>query len=404
MINISVLGYGTVGSGVVEVLSMNQESISQKAGNEINVKYVLDLRDFPGDPIQEKVVHDFSVIANDPEVQIVVETMGGTKPAYDFVKEALEKGKSVCTSNKELVAKHGAELLAIAKENKVNFLFEASVGGGIPIIRPLNQSLTADEIDEITGILNGTTNYILTKMSTEGSDFDTVLKDAQAKGYAERNPEADVEGYDACRKIAILTSLAYGMQVDYEDIYTEGITKITDKDISYAKALGASIKIFGTSKKVDKKVYAMVAPMMINAEHPLYSVNDVFNGIFVHGNMLGDVMFYGKGAGKLPTASAVVADVVDAAKHLGTNIMTIWSKEKLELADIQDAKQKFFVRLSGSNADNEEKVNKLFGTVTTVDAGFADEYAFITEEVTEKDFADKAKSLGNMISRIRVAF
>lgn len=404
MINISVLGYGTVGSGVVEVLSMNQESISQKAGNEINVKYVLDLRDFPGDPIQEKVVHDFSIIANDPEVQIVVETMGGTKPAYDFVKEALEKGKSVCTSNKELVAKHGAELLAIAKENKVNFLFEASVGGGIPIIRPLNQSLTADEIDEITGILNGTTNYILTKMSTEGSDFDTVLKDAQAKGYAERNPEADVEGYDACRKIAILTSLAYGMQVDYEDIYTEGITKITDKDITYAKALGASIKIFGTSKKVDKKVYAMVAPMMINGEHPLYSVNDVFNGIFVHGNMLGDVMFYGKGAGKLPTASAVVADVVDAAKHLGTNIMTIWSKEKLELADIQDAKQKFFVRLSGSKADNEEKVNELFGTVTTVDAGFADEYAFITEEVTEKDFADKAKSLGNMISRIRVAF
>ncbi len=404
MINISVLGYGTVGSGVVEVLSMNQESISQKAGNEINVKYVLDLRDFPGDPIQEKVVHDFSIIANDPEVQIVVETMGGTKPAYDFVKEALEKGKSVCTSNKELVAKHGAELLAIAKENKVNFLFEASVGGGIPIIRPLNQSLTADEIDEITGILNGTTNYILTKMSTEGSDFDTVLKDAQEKGYAERNPEADVEGYDACRKIAILTSLAYGMQVDYEDIYTEGITKITDKDITYAKALGASIKIFGTSKKVDKKVYAMVAPMMINGEHPLYSVNDVFNGIFVHGNMLGDIMFYGKGAGKLPTASAVVADVVDAAKHLGTNIMTIWSKEKLELADIQDAKQKFFVRLSGSKADNEGKVNELFGTVTTVDAGFADEYAFITEEVTEKDFADKAKSLENMISRIRVAF
>lgn len=404
MINISVLGYGTVGSGVVEVLSMNQESISQKAGNEINVKYVLDLRDFPGDPIQDKVVHDFSIIANDPEVEIIVETMGGTKPAYDFVKEALEKGKSVCTSNKELVAKHGAELLAIAKENKVNFLFEASVGGGIPIIRPLNQSLTADEIDEITGILNGTTNYILTKMSTEGSDFDTVLKDAQAKGYAERNPEADVEGYDACRKIAILTSLAYGMQVDYEDIYTEGITKITDKDITYAKTLGASIKIFGTSKKVDKKVYAMVAPMMINGEHPLYSVNDVFNGIFVHGNMLGDVMFYGKGAGKLPTASAVVADVVDAAKHLGTNIMTIWSKEKLELADIQDSKQKFFVRLSGSKADNEEKVNELFGTVTTVDAGFADEYAFITEEVTEKDFADNAKNFDNMISRIRVAF
>ena len=275
MINISVLGYGTVGSGVVEVLNTNQESINKKAGNEINVKYVLDLRDFEGDPIQEKVVHDYSVIVNDPDVQIIVETMGGTNPAYQFVKEALEKGKSVCTSNKELVAKHGAELLEIARANKVNFLFEASVGGGIPIIRPLNQSLTADEIEEITGILNGTTNYILTKMSTEGSDFDTVLKDAQAKGYAERNPEADVEGYDACRKIAILTSLAYGMQVDYEDIYTEGITKITDKDITYAKALNASIKIFGTSKKVDDKVYAMVAPMMIDSKHPLYSVNDL---------------------------------------------------------------------------------------------------------------------------------
>ena len=404
MINISVLGYGTVGSGVVEVLNMNQESISQKAGHEINVKYVLDLRDFPEDPIQEKIVHDFSIIVNDPDVKIIVETMGGTNPAYQFVKEALEKGKSVCTSNKELVAKHGAELLAIAKEQKVNFLFEASVGGGIPIIRPLNQSLTADEIDEITGILNGTTNYILTKMSTEGSDFDTVLKDAQAKGYAERNPEADVEGYDACRKIAILTSLAYGMQVDYEDIYTEGITKITDKDIKYAKALDASIKIFGTSKKVDKKVYAMVSPMMINGSHPLFSVNDVFNGIFVHGNMLGDVMFYGKGAGKLPTASAVVADVVDAAKHLGTNIMTIWSSEKLELANIEDAEQKFFVRLSGAKAENEAKVKEVFGAVSEVDAGFTDEYAFITEEITEKVFKESISQFDNMISRIRVAF
>lgn len=404
MINISVLGYGTVGSGVVEVLKTNQDSINKKAGNEINVKYVLDLRDFEGDPVQEILVHDYNIIVNDPDVQIIVETMGGTNPAYQFVKEALEKGKSVCTSNKELVAKHGAELLAIAKEKKVNFLFEASVGGGIPIIRPLNQSLTADEIEEITGILNGTTNYILTKMSTEGSDFDTVLKDAQAKGYAERNPEADVEGYDACRKIAILTSLAYGMQVDYEDIYTEGITKITDRDIKYAKALEASIKIFGTSKKVDDKVYAMVAPMMINSNHPLYSVNDVFNGIFVHGNLLGDVMFYGKGAGKLPTASAVVADVVDAAKHVGTNIMTIWSSKKLELANIEEASQRFFVRLSGTKADNEAKVKSAFGDVVEVEAGFADEYAFITKECKEKDFADKIKEFDNFISRIRVAF
>lgn len=404
MLNISVLGYGTVGSGVVEVLNTNKDSITKKAGQEINVKYVLDLRDFPKDPIQEKIVHDFNIIANDPEVKIVVETMGGVKPAYDFVKTCLEAGKSVCTSNKELVAKHGAELLEIAKSKKVNFLFEASVGGGIPIIRPLNQSLTADEIEEISGILNGTTNYILTKMSQEGLDFDSVLKDAQDKGYAERNPEADVEGYDACRKIAILTSLAYGMQVDYEDIYTEGITKITDTDIKYAKALDASIKIFGTSRKEDEKVFAMVAPVMIDRNHPLYSVNDVFNGIFVKGNLLGDVMFYGKGAGKLPTASAVVADVVDAAKHLGTNIMTIWSSQKLELGNIDESKQRFFVRLSGDKAANEGKVKEIFGDVQVVDAGIANEYAFITDKVTEKTFKEAEIKLGNVVSRIRVDF
>ena len=404
MINIGVLGYGTVGSGVVEVLGTNQESINKKAGNEINIKYVLDLRDFPGDPIQEKIVHDYDVILNDPDVQIIVEVMGGVEPAYTFVKKALLEGKSVCTSNKELVAKHGAELLEIAKSKHINFLFEASVGGGIPIIRPLNQSLTADEIEEITGILNGTTNYILSKMSKEGLAFDEVLKDAQDKGYAERNPEADVEGYDACRKIAILSSLAFGMQVDYEDVYTEGITKITDVDMKYAKALNASIKLFGTSKNLNDEVYAMVAPMMISEEHPLSGVNDVFNGIFIRGNVLGDVMFYGSGAGKLPTASAVVADVVDAAKHLGTNIMTIWSSKKLELSDIKKAKQKFFVRLSGDKNSNIAKVNELFGTVTDVEEVVAGEYAFITEDITEGEFAKKQEALTNMLNRIRVGF
>ena len=404
MLNIGVLGYGTVGSGVVEVLNTNQESINKKAGNEINIKYVLDLRDFPGDPIQEKIVHDYDVILNDPDVQIIVEVMGGVEPAYTFVKKALQAGKSVCTSNKELVAKHGAELLEIAKSKHINFLFEASVGGGIPIIRPLNQSLTADEIEEITGILNGTTNYILTKMSKEGLAFDEVLKDAQDKGYAERNPEADVEGYDACRKIAILSSLAFGMQVDYEDIYTEGITKITDVDMKYAKALNASIKLFGTSKKVNDEVFAMVSPMMISEEHPLAGVNDVFNGIFVSGNVLGDVMFYGRGAGKLPTASAVVADVVDAAKHLGTNIMTIWSNKKLELSDIKKAKQKFFVRLSGDKNMNIAKVNELFGAVTDVEEVIAGEYAFITGEIAEGEFAQKQSELTNMLNRIRVGF
>ena len=314
MIQIAVMGYGTVGSGVVEVLNTNQASINKRAGDEINIKYVLDLRDFPGDPVESKLIHDFETIVNDPEIKIVVEVMGGVEPAYTFTKRCLEAGKSVCTSNKELVARHGAELLEIARERELNYLFEASVGGGIPIIRPLNSSLTADEITEITGILNGTTNYILTKMSYGGTDFDTALKDAQAKGYAERNPEADVEGYDACRKIAILTSLVSGRQVDYEDIYTEGITKITAEDIKYAKKMGRAVKLLAMSKKEDGKFFAMVAPFLIGEMHPLYSVNGVFNAIFAKGNVLGDVMFYGSGAGKLPTASAVVADVVDAAR------------------------------------------------------------------------------------------
>ncbi|MDF2950608.1 MAG: hypothetical protein K0S18_191 [Anaerocolumna sp.] len=403
MINIAILGYGTIGSGVVEVLGLNGDSISKKCGHEINIKYILDLKDFPGTPIENKIVHDFNIIANDPEIKIVVEVMGGVEPAYSFVKEAILRGKSVCTSNKELVAKHGAELLALSKEQKVNFLFEASVGGGIPIIRPLNQSLTADEIEEITGILNGTTNYILSKMTDEGADFDATLKEAQAKGYAERHPEADIEGYDACRKIAILSSLAFGMQVDFEDIYTEGITKITQTDIMYGKALGAKIKLLGTSKKEGNHVYAMVAPMMIFQNHPLYSVNDVFNGIFVRGNVIGDVMFYGSGAGKLPTASAVVADVVDAAKHLGTNIMTIWSSKKLELSSITHAKHKFFVRIADKDASVKEKVKELFGEVQEVFAeGVDNEYAFITQPIDEETYAKNASQIDNIVSNIRV--
>jgi len=403
MVNIAVLGYGTVGSGVLEVLNTNRESIKKRAGQEINVKYVLDRKEFPGDSVMDVLVNDYDVILNDPEVQVVVEVMGGVHPAYEFVKAALESGRSVCTSNKELVAKHGAELLEIARKKDINFLFEASVGGGIPIIRPLNQSLTADEIEEITGILNGTTNYILTKMSNEGSDFNTVLKDAQDKGYAERNPEADVEGYDACRKIAILSSLAFGMQVDYEDIYTEGITKITDADIKYAKAMGRSIKLFGTSRKDGEKVFACVTPVMIDQTHPLYSVNDVFNGIYVRGNVLGDVMFYGSGAGKLPTASAVMADVIDAVKHIGTNIMTIWSHNKLELADFNKAQFQYFVRLQGDSGEVKEKVKKLFGDVAEVAAeGIEGEYAFITEKMTEEAFNTAVSAMDNFISRIRI--
>lgn len=402
MINIAVLGYGTVGSGVVEVINTNHASINKKAGDEINIKYVLDLRDFPGDPVEKILVHDYEVIVNDPEVDIVVEVMGGVNPAYTFTKRALEAGKSVCTSNKELVAQHGTELMAIAKEKNINYLFEASCGGGIPIIRPLNSSLTADEIDEVTGILNGTTNYILSKMATEGSDFDEVLKDAQDKGYAERNPEADVEGYDACRKIAILSSLAYGSHIDYKDVYTEGITKITATDIKYAKHMGTSIKLLGTSKKVENGFYAMVSPVMINDQNPLYSVNGVFNAIFVHGNVLGDAMFYGSGAGKLPTASAVVADVVDCAKHLDRNIMMNWSSQSLELMSVDAVENRFFVRVKGSLTGDISEVEAVFGEVETVSLPDApDEFAFVTQKMSESSFKEKAEKLGTVISRIR---
>ncbi len=404
MINIAVLGYGTVGSGVVEILDKNGEKIKQRAGNqEINVKYVLDRKEFPEDPIQEKIVHDYDIILDDPEVDIVVEVMGGVEPAYTYTKQALLAGKSVCTSNKELVAVHGPELLKISKENNLNFLFEASVGGGIPIIRPLNQSLTADEIEEITGILNGTTNYILTKMTKEGSDFHTVLKEAQDLGYAESDPSADVDGHDACRKIAILSSLAYGMHVDFKDIYTEGISSISDIDIKYAKEINGHIKLLATSKKVGDQVLAMVSPMIIKPDNPLYGVNDVFNAIFVRGKYIGDVMFYGSGAGKLPTASAVVSDIVDAAKHIGKNIMTIWSSKKLDLCDITEAKHKFLVRLTTSDkSDTKKQVSNLFGVVREVNAGVKDEYAFITDEITEEDFETKANKLGNVINRIRI--
>ena len=380
MVQIAVMGYGTVGSGVVEVLNTNQASINKRAGDEINIKYVLDLREFPGDPVESKLIHDFETIVNDPEIKIVVEVMGGVEPAYTFTKRCLEAGKSVCTSNKELVARHG----------------------GIPIIRPLNSSLTADEITEITGILNGTTNYILTKMSYGGIDFDTALKNAQAKGYAERNPEADVEGYDACRKIAILTSLVSGRQVDFEDIYTEGITKVTAEDIKYAKKLGRAVKLLAMSKKEDGKFFAMVAPFLINEMHPLYSVNGVFNAIFAKGNVLGDVMFYGSGAGKLPTASAVVADVVDAAKHLHRSIMTFWSTKKLELTDISNAKRRFFVRAKGDGQTDAIAMAELFGPIELVNADLEGEYGFVTGKLTEAEYRERAEKTDAILHMIRM--
>ncbi len=399
MVQVAVLGYGTVGSGVVEVIETNKADINKKAGQELNVKYILDLRDFPGDPYEKKVVHDFNIILNDPEVTVICETMGGLKPAYDFSKSALLKGKSVCTSNKELVAKHGPELIQIAKENHCNYLFEASVGGGIPIIRPLNYSLTAERIDGITGILNGTTNYILTKMDKEGADFEDILKEAQEKGYAERNPEADVEGYDACRKIAILSSLMCGKTVNYEDIYTEGITKLTAADFLYAKQMNKSVKLLAMSRDTEDGFFAMVAPFMISRDHPLYSVNGVFNAVYVHGNMLGDSMYYGRGAGKLPTASAVVSDVVDCARHPGKTIMCFWDEETVHVTNIEEAKHKFFVRI---DADKKEAAAEVFGTLAQVSVGIKKEYAFMTQLMSEKQFNEKIEKIGGCINRIRV--
>ncbi len=402
MVNIAILGYGTVGSGVVEVLETNKDSIEQKAGKEINIKYVLDLRDFPGSSIESKLTKDYNEILQDKEVDIVVEVMGGTKPAYEFTKKALENGKHVITSNKELVAAHGPELLKIAKKKQVNYLFEASVGGGIPIIRPLNKSLSADEIYEITGILNGTTNYILTKMANEELDFDDVLKEAQDLGFAEANPEADVEGHDACRKIAILSSLAYGNHVDYSNIYTEGITKIRPRDLEYAKDLKFQIKLLATSKKIGNKAYAMVAPMMIPNSHPLANVHGVFNAIFIKGNVIGDIMFYGSGAGKLPTASAVVADIVDACIHIDKNIITHWYSKEMNLLPLEEVPAQMFIVLKGHG--HQDVIEDQFGKVSYIHS--EDETVFITDNSTEGQLATNIKAIEEagivVLSRIRV--
>ena len=398
MIKIAVMGYGTIGSGVVQVIETNKDSICRKIGEGIEVKYILDLRDFEGDPMQSRVVHDYKTIAEDPEVAIVVESMGGVEPAYTFVKAMLEAGKSVTTSNKALVAAHGADLIAAAKNKNVNFMFEASVGGGIPIIRALNSCLTADRIEEISGIVNGTTNYMMTKMAEEGCDFEEVLKEAQEKGYAEKDPTADIEGHDAGRKIAILTSLIAGQQVDFEDVYTEGISSITATDILYAKKMDRVIKLLATSRQVADTYTVMVAPFLLPKEHPLYTVNGVFNAVFVRGNMLGDAMFYGSGAGSLPTASAVVADVVELAKHIGKHIELEWRPEKLEIADYRQQSTRFFVR---TNAEKPE-IERIFDTVQYINVPeAAGEIGFVTSEMKEEDYEKKAAQLGSVIQMIR---
>ena len=395
---IAVMGYGTIGSGVVDVLRINKEKITKRAGEPVDVKYILDLREFPGDPMEDTIVHDYQTIVNDPEIGIVVETMGGVEPAYTFVKAMLEAGKQVATSNKNLVAAKGAELIKIARDHNVNFQFEASVGGGIPIIRPLNKCLTADEIEEITGILNGTTNYMLTKMAADGAAYDDVLKEAQEKGYAEKDPTADVEGFDASRKIAILTSLVAGRQVDFEDIPTEGISKITPEDMKYAAAAGKKIKLIATMDACDDSYFVRVAPFLVGPESPLFSVDDVMNAIMIHGNMLGDAMFYGSGAGSLPTASAVVGDLVEECRHVMRHVDFDWDPVKLPLKNPAEQEYRYFVRTKAAKSTIEEA----FGEVEYMEDVVSGELGFTTGLISEGVFEEKKKDFENIISVIRV--
>lgn len=400
MANVAIMGFGTVGSGVYEILKKNAQSIGEKAGEEINIRYILDIRDFDDHPEKHLFTKEFSDIARDSDVGVIVEVMGGLHPAYEFTKQLLEKGKSVITSNKELVATYGTELLRIAEENNANYFFEASVGGGIPIIRPMHQCLAANEIRKIAGILNGTTNYILTQMIQKGESFEGALKDAQAKGYAERNPAADVEGHDACRKIAILSSLASGKFVDYKDIPTEGITNITLEDVKYAESLNCVIKLIGYADIIDgKNVLARVSPMLIPKSIPLAGVDDVFNAVMIQGDMVGDIMLYGRGAGMLPTASAVVADVIDAVKHENVPKRMRWQvPEENIMIDNEEKELVYFIRTKAA----ADAVRKQFPDSEFVDNLIEDETAFLTPKMKEGAVKEKLGQLGQIVSSLRV--
>lgn len=411
MVEIAVMGYGTVGSGVVEVLTKHADSIAGRAKEQIDIKYILDLRDFPDSPFAGKFTKSFDTILNDPEVKIVVEVMGGLHPAFEYVKSCLEKGKSVVTSNKELVAAKGAELLKIAQKNNLNFLFEASVGGGIPIIRPISQCLAANEVVEIAGILNGTTNFILTKMIREKKGFEETLALAKKLGYAERNPAADVEGFDACRKICILASLAYGKHVYPEQVHTEGISKITLADVEYAAAWGGVVKLIGMVKMLkNNKVQIIVCPMFLPRESQLATVDDVFNGILVRGDSTGDVVFYGKGAGKLPTASAVVADVIDCVKHFKARKYLYWDDGSADYVEdyLENEVAMYVLAKADDEASAIKKITALFGSADRLSRKNAEtgEIAFVTKAMKEKDINEKLKQLSDsgiqIINTIRI--
>ena len=392
---VAIMGYGVVGSGVANLLEKNHEHIVKKSmQSEMELKYILDRRTFPGDPYEHLVISDFSKILEDDGVKIVVETMGGVHPAYEYVSACLNAGKSVVTSNKELVATKGCELLRIADEKNVNFLFEASVGGGIPIIRPISQCLAANDIDEIAGILNGTTNFILTKMISDGMTFEDALFLAQKNGYAERDPSADVDGFDACRKICILAALCFGKHVYPDCVHTEGIRKITLADVEYARSWGGVIKLIASAKKLDNgKVSVMVSPAFIQNHSQLATVDDVFNAILVRGDAIGDVVFYGKGAGKMPTASAVVADVIDCAKHMERKKFFGWQdSEPGYVADYLDNITSFYIRGTTQNAAAAiARINSLFGDVQMLTRANAPEgeFAFATDPLSERELDKK---------------
>lgn len=396
MIYTAIMGHGVVGSGVAEILINHNSLINEKTKDTVEVKYILDLRDFNDVPYSDKFIKDFEKIADDDEIKIVVEVMGGVNPAYDFVKRCLLAGKSVVTSNKELVAAKGYELLSIAKEKNVNFLFEASVGGGIPILRPMAQCLSANEITEVKGILNGTTNYILNKMIVDNMEFESALSLAQEMGFAEKNPAADIEGHDACRKICILASLAFGKHVYPEQVKTEGITNITLTDVEYADAFDCAIKLIGIAKKLDNgKITAKVQPMLVSRNHILSDVDGVFNAIMVTGDAVGDVMFYGKGAGKMPTASAVVADVIDCAKHLNARKYLDWADGSDDYVTEPNEKSRLYVY---AHSDNYDALCKQFETVFFnntwhVKNDFRKDLAFVTDEDYENVLREKINLL-----------
>ncbi len=405
--NVAIMGYGTIGSGVAEILEANKDAIRQAAGQELSLRYVLDLRDLSGSPVEDEQIHDFSIIEGDPEVDLVVETMGGLNPAYPFVKACLLAGKHEVTSNKALVAAHGTELLRIAREKQVNFFFEASVGGGIPIIRTLYRCLRGEQLEEIAGILNGTTNFILTKMDKEGWSFADALKEAQRLGYAEKDPTADVEGYDTCRKIAILLAMATGKETDYQKIHTEGITKITDTDFKYAARLGMSIKLVGSGKiGADGRVGAYVLPLLIEKADPLYTVSDVLNAVVVRGNMLGTTMYHGSGAGKLPTASAVVADLIEAAQESGRNVSLGWTGEEQQFKPFEEETFRYMVRLGGSLERRRKELEAMEAFpiqkwVLPDGADAGEGFAVLTGPMTEGDFARAAASLSDILAVVR---